>query len=255
MPANEALMRWLRDTLAGYELDLAGVLVKAGITPEWPLTAAGPDELVEKLHAGGHLVPLPKEPAALANILEVSLVDYLRAEADRTPGIELTRGTERGYPDFELTGTAFGRGVHAIDVKNARRGKTGRSTQSAITLYTGNTYFRYPTIRWPGTFRPFADYETHVDILGIYTLDEDLPGRITDLELIVQEPWRIASKQRSSNTREYLGAVRRIDDLREGNGAFETEEEFYNFWRAHPFRIGASVQKHLDRFLQDAERD
>lgn len=255
MPANEAVMGWLRGALAKYQLDLAGVLVKEGITPEWPLTATGPDELVEKLTSGGHLVPLPKEPAALANILEVSLVDFLTVEAERTPGVELTRGTERGYPDFELAGSAFGGGFHAVDVKNARRGASGRSTQSAITLYTGNTYFRYPQLRWPGTFRPFAEYETHADILGIYTLDEDLPGRITDLELIVQEPWRIASKQRSSTTREYIGAVKNIDDLRDGRGVFETEADFYKFWRKFAFKIGPSVQKQLDRLLQESAGD
>jgi hypothetical protein len=34
-------------------------------------------------------------------------------------------------------------------------------------------------------------------------------GRIDDLQFIVQEPWRIASKQRSCTTREYLGVVTR----------------------------------------------
>lgn len=242
-------MAWLENTLANYRLDLVAVLRKEGVTPSWPLTATDPDDLVAKLDSGGHLVPLPKEPAALANVLEVSLVDFIAAAAESTTGVEARRGTERGYPDIELTGKAFGGGFHAVDIKNARRSSGGGSTQSPITLYTGNTYFRYPSLQWPGTFRPFDDYESHIDILGIYTLDPDLHGRIRDLELIVQEPWRIASKQRSSSTREYIGAVKKIDDLRHGNGAFPDEASFYSYWRKFRFKIGPTVQAQLDRML------
>ena len=69
----------------------------------------------------------------------------------------------------------------------------------------------------------------------------------------MQEPWRIASRQRSSTTREYLGAVQDLDALRSGAGEFETEADFYAFWRKYPFRIGRAVQQQLDRML--AEQD
>jgi hypothetical protein len=138
-----------------------------------------------------------------------------------------------------------------VDVKVARRASSGRRTQSRITLYTGNTYFRYPQLHWSGTFRPFDDYESHVDLIGIYTLDRDSKARISDLEVIVAEPWRIASRQRSSTTREYIGAVQSIDDLRQGRGEFDSEEEFYKFWRRFPFRIGRAVQQQLDRLLAE----
>ena len=94
-----------------------------------------------------------------------------------------------------------------MDIKAARRAANGRQTQSRITLYTGNTYFKWPGLHWPGTFRPFSDYATHLDVLMIYTLNPDSNARVEDLEIIVQEPWRIASRDRSSTTREYLGAI------------------------------------------------
>ena len=78
-------------------------------------------------------------------------------------------------------------------------------------------------------------------------------ARVTDLELIVQEPWRIASKQRSSTTREYIGAVQSLSDLRDGRGEFESEADFYTFWRRYPFRIGRAVQQVLDRLLADQD--
>jgi Restriction endonuclease EcoRV len=123
------------------------------------------------------------------------------------------------------------------------------NTQSRITLYTGNTYFRHPQLPWSGSFRPFSEYATHLDILGIYTFVEESPWRVADLELIVQQPWKIASKQRSSTTREYIGAVQNIEALRQGRGEFETAEEFYAYWRKYKFKIGDVVQRQLDKLL------
>lgn len=253
MAADARLLKWLRSAAARYEPDLVAVFRKIGTNPSFPLQAKNADELLEKLAAGGHFVPLPKEPAALANVLEVSLVDFLLEEASKVSGASAVRGTERGYPDLELSGRPFGKGHHAIDIKIARRNKSGRATQSRITLYTGNTYFRYPSLQWPGSFRPFEDYASHVDVIGVYTLDETHPGRIRDLELLVHEPWRIASKQRSSTTREYIGAVQQLDRLRAGQGEFATEQEFYAYWRAFRFKIGPSVQQQLDRLLADGK--
>ena len=106
-----------------------------------------------------------------------------------TAGGQSVRGTERGYPDIEFHGPYFGGGYHAIDVKIAMRKKQGprakappKMTQSRITLYTGNTYFRFPTVKWPGSFRPFNEYSSHVDVVGLYTLDESRKSRVRDLE-------------------------------------------------------------------------
>jgi hypothetical protein len=250
MPANESLLKWLRGTCADFQFDVVAIYRRDG-DHDWPLTASDPSDLAKQLEGGGHFLPLPKEPAALANVLEVALVDFLVAAADDAPDITVTRGTERGYPDIEISGGRFGGGFHAVDVKVARRAASGRRTQSRITLYTGNTYFRYPQLQWPGTFRPFDDYESHLDLLGIYTLDLDSKARVTNLEILIAEPWRIASKQRSSTTREYIGAVQSLGDLRAAKGDFESEADFYRFWRAFRFKIGPAVQQQLDRLLAE----
>ncbi|UPW08807.1 restriction endonuclease [Gordonia terrae] len=187
----------------------------------------------------------------------MSIVAFLTSRIARLDGAEFRPGTERGYPDLEISGDAFGGGHHAVDIKAARRGvgKRGVSanTQSRITLYTGNTYFRHYSTRFPNTFRAFADYKSHLDILAIYTLSDSAPGRVEDLELIVQEPWRIASRQRSSTTREYIGAVQNIDRLREGRGEFDTQDEFYKFWRNYRFKTARIVEQMFAK--QQLERD
>jgi hypothetical protein len=222
---------------------------RASLDHEWPLVAQNEEDLQSKLQFGGHFVALPKEPAALANVLEVSLVDFILRKLKSVGGATAGRGTERGYPDIEIGGERFGGGYHAVDVKVARRNKRGTSTQSRITLYTGNTYFRYPQLHWPGTFRPFQDYESHLDLIVLYTLDENSLSRAKDVEPIVHEAWRIGSEQRSSTTREYIGAVTTIQDLRAGNGEFATEQEFYAYWRKYNFKIGKVVQQQLDKLL------
>jgi hypothetical protein len=243
---------WLRTACGVYSYDTRGIF-RANPDFPYPLHAKDQFELDALILGGGHLLPLPKESAALANVLEVGIVDYLLDEASQMDGLEARRGTERGYPDVEFTGEALGGEFHAIDIKIARRKKlkkgVSKNTESRITLYTGNTYFRYPTLHWPGTFRPFDDYASHLDVIGIYTLNEASPSRVDDLELIVQPAWKIASKHRSSTTREYIGAVNDIEALRSGRGDFQTPEEFYRFWRRYGFKIGKVVQQQLDRLL------
>lgn len=254
MTGADTIEEWLRNVCSQYRFDVRGVLQTDTPGAEWPITITGPQDLEEKLAARGHLLPLPKEPASLANIIEVSIIDFILAAITSTDGIEFQRGSERGYPDLEVSGPRFGGGHHAVDIKAARRAVTksgipnGR-TQSRITLYTGNTYFKWPDLHWPGTFRPFGDYKTHLDVLVIYTLNEASAWRVDDLEVIVQEPWRIASKKRSSTTREYIGAVDSIAALREGRGEFNTPEEFYRFWRGFQFKISAQVSNQLNKLM------
>jgi len=246
----DSLIHWLRDACSRYEVEPVAVY-RASPEQRWPLLAHGESDLQEQLRDRGNFVPLPKEPAALANILEVSLVDFVLGELRSVEGVRVERGTERGYPDIEITGHKFGGGYHAVDIKVARRNKSGVGTQSRITLYTGNTYFRYPELHWPGTFRAFQDYESHLDLIILYTLDEESFSRARDVEILVQEAWRIGSKQRSSTTREYIGAVTAIQNLRDGKGEFETKDAFYAYWRRFNFKIGKAIEKQLKRLLAE----
>lgn len=260
MPPAQDLLEWLRQQCSEYTFDARGVFQRSApgvyefvkVAELWPLHARDADELEQILADRGHLLPLPREPAALANVLEVSIVNFLTERLAALDGAHVARGSERGYPDLEIGGPAFGGGSHAVDVKAARRAATaGRPrTQSRITLYTGNTYFKWPDLHWPGTIRAFNDYTSHLDLLLIYTLRSETAARVDDLEVIVQEPWRIASKQRSSTTREYIGAVDGLDDLRDGRGEFTTAAEFYRYWRKFPFKISPQVQKQLDRLIR-----
>jgi hypothetical protein len=122
-----------------YDFDIRGVFRRHGTT-SWPLTVDSSRELEVALVEGGHILPLPKEPAALANVLEVSIVDFVLSKIEAQTGAEGRRGTERGYPDIELSGRLFGGGYHAVDVKVAKRAVNKRGVP------TKNTQSRLPSI-------------------------------------------------------------------------------------------------------------
>ncbi|WP_419847267.1 type II restriction endonuclease [Candidatus Poriferisocius sp.] len=223
---------WLRDQVNGWEQSALGIFRLRSGQEQWPVQAAGPEDLKEQLLQRGHLLPLPTEPAALANLIEIELREHLVTAAAGTPGVEIRLGTERSYPDLELSGPAFGDRCYAVDIKCARRAKSGTSLQNRIALYTGNTYFLWPTLNFSGILRPFDDYAEHFAVVAIYNFLKSRPERISDLQMIVHESWRIASTKRASATREYIGSVQSIGQLTAGEGEFRTVEAFETYWRA-----------------------
>ena len=226
------LLNWIREQTAGWEPSAVGVFRQSGRNERWPIHAGDATELRETLTDRGHLLPLPTEPAALANLLEIELTTHLGAAILGTDGAEIRVGTQRSFPDLEFSGPAFGDGVRAADIKCARRRKSGKALQSRIALYTGNTYFLWPQLKFSGILRPFSEYEELLSIVAIYDFRPDLPERIANLQVITHETWRIASRKRASATREYIGSVQDIDQLVAGNGEFASSEEFYGFWRS-----------------------
>lgn len=259
-----ALIEWLKEHCAQFVFAPAGVFQTDGEL-DWPLVANDTDELIDKLDTGGFLTPLPSESAALANVIEVALVDFLLERiqrlADDGEDASAERGAARGYPDLEVDGDVFGGGPRAIDIKMARikvpKKGSPTKTESRITLYTGNTYFRYPSIKIGGIKRPFDEYREHLDIIGLYVFDETTKARVTSLELLVCEPWQVASRERSSTTREYIGAVESLADLRASRGAFTSKTEFYKYWREEykGFKTPRMIQRELDKRLRTPRDD
>lgn len=257
-PASEFdLQAWLRTVCGEYVFQPVGTYISESPQGVWPLElrAENPEQLVDALRERGHLQPLPTESAALANVVEVSLSGFLLAAAEQVQGLTLVRGTDRGYPDLEFTGRLLNDEIRAVDIKVAMRDRDARvptTTQSRITLYTGNTYFKYPDLPLPGILRPFNDYSGHLDIIVLYTYGGD-DNRVSDIEIAVHEPWRIASRERASTTREYIGAVNKLQDLIDGKGAFEDPDEFYRYWRKYPFKQSTVVVKVLERLRKAAQ--
>lgn len=85
---------------ADFTFNVSGVFQRESDLSSWPLKAAGPAELEARLSQGGHLLPLPKEPAALANVLETSIVSFLTRRAELVDGMQVGRGTSAVIPTW-----------------------------------------------------------------------------------------------------------------------------------------------------------
>lgn len=227
---STSLLEWLRGHTETWTPSIVGVFREHALH-DWPISASSASDLRQQLTAAGHLLPLPSEPAALANVMEIELRRHLIEAAALTKGAKVKEGTERSYPDLEMFGDVFGGGPRAVDIKCARRKPTGSALNNRIALYTGNTYFLWPQLKFSGIARPFGEYEEHTSVVVIYTFDPSRPERITDVQVLAQETWRIASKARASATREYIGSVHKIEDLVAGRGEFDSAAEFYGYWR------------------------
>lgn len=227
---SSPLLDWLRGHTAVWTPSIVGVFREDALH-DWPLSANSASELRQELTEAGHLLPLPSEPAALANVMEIELRRHLIEAALLTPGAEAAEGTERSYPDLEFSGPAFGDGHRAVDIKCARRNKTGSSLQNRIALYTGNTYFLWPQLKFAGILRPFGQYQELISIVVIYDFEPGRPERIANVQVIAHETWQIGSKARASATREYIGSVQKIADLVAGRSEFISPDDFYTYWR------------------------
>ncbi len=221
-------LTWLRDLFAGWTPQVRA-LFRVGQENSLPLVAATNADLRTELTDKGWLLPLPDESASLSNLFETEILDVVHRALDGED-VTIRKGGSRSYPDFEVDGAFFKGGPHAIDIKCARH--SGTSVDSTIALYTGNTYFLFPDLLFPGMLRTFGEYDERIAIVVLYRYRPDLQERFSDVRLAIQPVWRIAGKTKPSSTRHYIGSVNRVDDIVGGNGAFETSDDFYSYWRS-----------------------
>ncbi len=187
---------------------------------------------VEGLYlTGGTVRPLPREPAVIGKVLEISIQEYLARRLLQVPQLKsIPASSDRVYPDVTFNGPLINPHRFALDVKCARRDGSGERTVSAITIGTFDAdYFRNPGVKAPNIMMPYSSYTAHLSLLALYTY---AGGTARDVELLVVEKWRIATKRRSSGTRCYIAAAKKVADLRRELGDFSSEDEFLAYWRA-----------------------
>lgn len=203
------LKQWIRSVLRTYAFEIRGLLLKDGT-----------------------VLPLPSESALIAKLFEVTLLERFRTVANAVRGLEIhgAPGT-RTYPDIWLSGDRISGQKIALEVKAARRNPAGTRTSSRITLGPYDKYFRNPAVKMSGAVIPYGEFDSHLDIIVLYDYDG---GEVLSVEPLVVEKWRVASRKKSSGTRNYIGAVNEIERLKLEQGEFASAQEFYDFWRSFP---------------------
>lgn len=179
----------------------------------------------------GKILPLNLEPGTLGNIIEGALIAHINEKTKNYRNISITEGGFRYFPDLELTGALINDKLLALDIKAARRNIANPNrTQSRITLYTFGTYLKYHDKKFSQAIRPFKEYTYHLDLIAIFDVDS-IKNTVGNFEILVIEPWKIASRTPSSATRDYVGAIMEINKMREENGGeFKTQKDFYDHW-------------------------
>jgi hypothetical protein len=204
----ESFKAYLAQLLRDYKFDVQGIILNDGT-----------------------IQPLPSESALVGKVLEISIKHHLERKLLQGNVRVAPASSDRTYPDFTLWGPALGNRKFAVDMKCARRGDSGLSTRSAISIGTFNAkYFRTPDIKVGNIMAPYSSFDAHLAIVALY----DYQGATAkNVELLVVEKWRVARRKRASTTRAYIAAVSQIDLLRSERGEFTSEEEFNEFWRSY----------------------
>jgi hypothetical protein len=179
---------------------------------------------------GGTVRPLPSEASVVGKVVEITIHEHLSRKLLQQRQLKsIPASSDRVYPDVSFNGPMIFPNKFALDVKCARRSANGKKTESAITIGTFDAeYFRYPEEKVGNIMMPYGSYTAHLSLIALYTYEK---ATARDVDLLVVEKWRVATKKRASGTRSYIAASTLIADLRAERGAFESEEEFNAFWR------------------------
>jgi len=191
--------------------------------------------------------PLGSDTKVISTLFEI-VVRQAVASYARSSGLALAEPARQNhYPDFTLMKDVQDRRKTAIDVKTTYKREGLR--QCGYTLGSYTSYIR-PETAGKNIVFPYDQYAEHWvigfvyrriegkrDATGrIYFLDtlNEMPVPFDDVEVFMQEKWRIAGDRPGSGNTANIGSITgTIDDFRSGNGVFRTEDEFLDYWRGY----------------------
>lgn len=190
--------------------------------------------------------PLGSDTKVISTLFEIVTRQAVTAYADKTGLHPAEPQQQNYYPDFTLMRDKADRNKVAIDVKTTyREGQTHfRYTLGSYTSYI------HPETEERNIAFPYSDYGEHWIIGFVYRRMEsrkDTSGRVfsfntleqvpvpfDDVEVFVQEKWKIAGDTAGSGNTNNIGSISgTIADFREGRGVFESEAEFLEYWRGY----------------------
>jgi hypothetical protein len=179
----------------------------------------------------GNIYPIPPIPQVITGIFQEITKHKVKKLLKEKYGCEIVQGGPREYPEITAIGGKLGNRKIAIDMKTTRRISKNRISGFTIGSFAG--YFLHPDKKMPGCKFPYGEFDEHWIIGFIYTWNPDTDSlhMVSDVEVIVQPKWKIASKSTGTGTTFAIGSVKDIDRLRNGEGAFKSPEEFENYWR------------------------
>lgn len=179
----------------------------------------------------GKIYDLPDIPQVITGVFQEVAKQKLKPFLRKKYNCEIIQGGAREYPEITVFGGKLGQEKIAIDIKTTRRISRNRISGFSIGSYAG--YFLHPERKLPGCKFPYGEFKEHWLVGFIYTWNPEADSlhMVSDIEVIVNEKWRIASKSTATGTTFAISSVRDLQRLRKGQGDFNSSEEFETFWR------------------------
>lgn len=195
---------------------------------------------------GEKVYPLGADTKVLSTIFELVARPVVYRVAKRLDSNVIEPTVQNHYPDFTLMKDAKDTKKIAVDVKTTYR------SPNATFHYTlgGYTSFIRKGNEGKNIVFPFNQYSEHWVIGFVYdrvaakkaaaehvfALNElqSIPVPFDNVEVFVQEKWRIASGSAGSGNTTNIGSINgTIEDFRQGKGPFTSEDEFLEYWRGY----------------------
>jgi Restriction endonuclease EcoRV len=195
----------------------------------------------------GRVYSLGADTKVLSTIFELISRPVVYSVA-KDLGLEVVEpSAQNHYPDFTLHLDQSDKKKIAVDVKTTYRDK---STDAFGYTLGGYTSFIRAGKEHKNIVYPFDHYKEHWVIGFVYdrvpakaaaadhifevNQVKDIPLPFKNVEVFVQEKWRIASGSAGSGNTTNIGSIRAmIDDFRAGKGPFKSEDEFLDYWRGY----------------------
>ena len=193
----------------------------------------------------GRVYPLGSDTKVISTLFEIVTRQAVASYAE-SKGMLLVEPTRQNhYPDFTLMRNENDRRKIALDVKTTYR-KEGQS-RFRYTLGSYTSYI-HPETESKNILFPYSHYREHWIIGFVYNRTEGKQGAIgriysfetlsqmpvpfDDVEVFIQEKWRIAGDRAGSGNTANIGSINgTISDFRAGKGVFDSEAEFLEYWR------------------------
>ncbi len=192
------------------------------------------------------IYPISLDTKLLSKILELTTLPLLVDFCKKYKLKYYLAENQIQYPDITLEGKVLGMKKYALDIKTTYRTGTGKNVRAGFTLGSFRGYLRKPHSTRYSRF-PYVEYKKHwilgiiysrqegIDEKRVYNLDElpTIKSVITDLEIILQEKYKIANFIPGSGNTANIGSVTNLEKLRNGIGLFAKygSEVFEHYWR------------------------
>lgn len=213
--------------------------------------------------------PLGSDTKVLSTVFELISRPAIYAAA-QILGYEIVEPTvQNHYPDFTLLHHYEDDKKIAVDVKTTYRRNNNNTFSYTLGGYT--SFIRIGNERKNIVF-PFNEYVRHLvigfvydriaqkkaSVIHKYTVEQltDIPLPVKNVEFFIQDKWRISSDRAGSGNTTNIGSINgTIDDFRMGNGPFQSEEEFLEYWRSYERTAEARTNfSNIDGFRRFKQR-